>query len=41
MLPAYVALPLMYTVPDISWFQAYFEAMSGIDDHRRNRAQWS
>lgn len=29
-LPAYAALPLMYTVPDISWFQAYFEAMSGL-----------
>ncbi len=29
-LPAYAALPLMYTVPDISWFKAYFEAMSGL-----------
>ena len=29
-LPAYAALPLMYTVPDISWIKAYFEAMSAI-----------
>ena len=29
-LPAYAALPLMYTVPDINWFKAYFEAMSGL-----------
>jgi len=29
-LPAYAALPLMYTVPDITWVKAYFEAMSAI-----------
>ncbi|TNF58464.1 MAG: TrkH family potassium uptake protein [Burkholderiales bacterium] len=30
MLPAHSAVPLMFTVPDISWSQAYFEAMSGL-----------
>ena len=29
-LPAFAALPLMYTVPDITWIKAYFEAMSGL-----------
>ena len=29
-LPAYSALPLMFLVPDISWFKAYFEAMSAL-----------
>jgi trk system potassium uptake protein len=29
-LPAYAALPLMFTVPDISWIKAYFEAMSAL-----------
>lgn len=29
-LPAYAALPLMYTVPDITWIKAYFEAMSAL-----------
>ena len=29
-LPAYAAIPLMYTVPDITWVKAYFEAMSGL-----------
>jgi trk system potassium uptake protein len=29
-LPAYAAIPLMYTVPDITWIKAYFEAMSGL-----------
>jgi trk system potassium uptake protein TrkH len=29
-LPAYSALPLLFLVPDISWFQAYFEAMSAL-----------
>jgi trk system potassium uptake protein len=30
MLPAYSAVPLMFTVPDISWSQAYFESMSAL-----------
>ena len=30
LLPAYAALPLMYTVPDITWVKAYFEAMSAL-----------
>jgi trk system potassium uptake protein TrkH len=30
LLPAYSAVPLMFTVPDISWSQAYFEAMSAL-----------
>lgn len=29
-LPAYAAIPLMFTVPDISWTKAYFEAMSAL-----------
>lgn len=29
-LPAFSALPLMFTVPDISWTKAYFEAMSAL-----------
>jgi trk system potassium uptake protein TrkH len=29
-LPAYSALPLMFTVPDITWTKAYFEAMSAL-----------
>jgi trk system potassium uptake protein TrkH len=29
-LPAYGAVPLMFTVPDIGWFAAYFEAMSAM-----------
>lgn len=29
-LPACAAVPLMFTVPDISWSKAYFEAMSGL-----------
>ncbi len=29
-LPAYAAVPLMYTVPDITWTKAYFEAMSAL-----------
>ncbi len=29
-LPAYSALPLMYSVPDITWTKAYFEAMSAL-----------
>ena len=29
-LPAYSALPLMVLVPDITWFKAYFEAMSAL-----------
>lgn len=30
LLPAYSAVPLMFTVPDISWSKAYFEAMSAL-----------
>ncbi|HQD13829.1 MAG TPA: potassium transporter TrkG [Ottowia sp.] len=30
LLPAYAALPLMFTVPGISWTRAYFEAMSAL-----------
>ncbi|MEZ5644799.1 MAG: potassium transporter TrkG [Burkholderiaceae bacterium] len=30
LLPAYSAVPLMFTVPGISWSQAYFEAMSAL-----------
>jgi trk system potassium uptake protein len=30
LLPAYAAIPLMYTVPDITWVKAYFEAMSAL-----------
>jgi trk system potassium uptake protein TrkH len=29
-LPAFAALPLMYTVPGIGWTKAYFEAMSAL-----------
>lgn len=29
-LPAYSAVPLMFTVPDITWSKAYFEAMSAL-----------
>jgi len=29
-LPAYAAVPLMFTVPDITWSKAYFEAMSAL-----------
>ncbi|MDP3322524.1 MAG: potassium transporter TrkG, partial [Hydrogenophaga sp.] len=29
-LPAYAAVPLLFTVPGIGWTQAYFEAMSGL-----------
>lgn len=29
-LPAYAAVPLLYTVPDIGWTKAYFEAMSAL-----------
>ena len=29
-LPAYSALPLYLSVPDISWSRAYFEAMSAL-----------
>ena len=29
-LPAYAALPLYLVIPDLSWSQAYFEAMSGL-----------
>jgi trk system potassium uptake protein len=29
-LPVYAAVPLMYTVPDITWTKAYFEAMSAL-----------
>lgn len=29
-LPAYAALPLWLTVPDINWIKAYFEAMSAL-----------
>jgi trk system potassium uptake protein TrkH len=29
-LPAYAAVPLMFTVPDITWTKAYFEAMSAL-----------
>ncbi len=29
-LPAYSAIPLMFTVPDITWTKAYFEAMSAL-----------
>jgi trk system potassium uptake protein TrkH len=29
-LPAYAALPLMFTVPDITWTKAYFESMSAL-----------
>ena len=29
-LTAFAAVPLLFTVPDISWSQAYFEAMSGL-----------
>ena len=29
-LPAYAAAPLYYTVPDLSWSKAYFEAMSAL-----------
>lgn len=30
LLPAFSAVPLMFTVPDISWSMAYFEAMSAL-----------
>lgn len=30
MLPAYSSLPLMFLVPEITWFKAYFEAMSAL-----------
>ncbi|MFM6986698.1 MAG: TrkH family potassium uptake protein [Hydrogenophaga sp.] len=30
LLPAYSAVPLMFTVPGISWSQAYFESMSAL-----------
>ncbi|EWS64617.1 Trk system potassium uptake protein TrkH [Hydrogenophaga sp. T4] len=29
-LPAYAALPLLFTVPGIGWTKAYFEAMSAL-----------
>jgi trk system potassium uptake protein TrkH len=29
-LPVYAAVPLLYTVPDIGWTKAYFEAMSAL-----------
>ena len=29
-LPAYAAVPLLYTVPDIGWTKAYFESMSAL-----------
>ena len=29
-LPVYAALPLMFLVPEITWFKAYFEAMSAL-----------
>ena len=29
-LPAYSALPLIFLVPEITWFKAYFEAMSAL-----------
>ena len=29
-LPAYAAIPLMFSVPDITWSKAYFEAMSAL-----------
>ncbi|MDO9480245.1 MAG: potassium transporter TrkG [Hydrogenophaga sp.] len=29
-LPTYAAVPLMFTVPDITWTKAYFEAMSAL-----------
>ena len=29
-LPAYAAVPLMFSVPDITWSKAYFEAMSAL-----------
>jgi trk system potassium uptake protein len=29
-LTAYAAVPLMFTVPDITWSKAYFEAMSAL-----------
>ena len=29
-LPAFSALPLMFLVPEITWFKAYFEAMSAL-----------
>jgi trk system potassium uptake protein len=29
-LPVYAAVPLMHTVPDITWAKAYFEAMSAL-----------
>jgi trk system potassium uptake protein len=29
-LPAYAAVPLMFTVPEITWTKAYFEAMSAL-----------
>ncbi len=29
-LPAYAAIPLMFSVPDITWTKAYFEAMSAL-----------
>lgn len=29
-LTAFAAIPLMFTVPDITWSMAYFEAMSGL-----------
>jgi trk system potassium uptake protein len=29
-LPIYAAVPLMHTVPDITWAKAYFEAMSAL-----------
>jgi len=30
LLPAFAAAPLMFTVPDITWTKAYFEAMSAL-----------
>lgn len=30
LLPAFAAIPLMFTVPDITWTKAYFESMSAL-----------
>jgi trk system potassium uptake protein TrkH len=30
LLPAFAAVPLMFTVPDVTWTKAYFEAMSAL-----------
>ena len=37
MLPAFATLPLLLHLPQTSFTDAYFETMSAIDHHRRDR----